>query len=68
MQNLKPIDLDKDQPFNYTAIINRTDEFIDMLSKLNVAYPIFYQKIKHLRELKYLYNLVRERHPNLFTY
>ena len=68
MQTLKPIDLDKDQPYNYTAILHKTDEFLDMLLQLNVANPIFNQKIKHLRELKYLYNLVREKYPNLFTY
>ena len=68
MQELKPIDLDKDRPYNYTKIINKTDEFIDMLLQLDIVYPVFSQKIKHLRELKYLYNLVRERHPKLFTY
>ncbi len=68
MTFLKPIDFDNDQPYNYTAIINKTDEFIEMLIQLNVAYPIFSQKIKHLRELKYLYKLVRDRHPKLFTY
>ena len=68
MQELKPIDLDKERPYNYTEIINKTDEFIEMLLQLDIVYPIFSQKIKHLRELKYLYNLVRERHPKLFTY
>jgi hypothetical protein len=68
MQELKPIDLDKNQPYNYTEILNKTDEFIEMLLQLDIAYPVFSQKIKHLRELKYLYNLVRERHPKLFTY
>jgi len=29
----KPIDLEKEQPFNYTEKIRKTDEFIDMLEK-----------------------------------
>ena len=68
MTDAKPIDFEKEQPFNYTEIIKKTDEFITMLESLNVAYPVFSHSIKRARELKYRYNLVRERHPKLFTY
>ncbi len=68
MTEAKPIDFEKEQPFNYTEIIKKTDEFITMLESLNVAYPVFSHSIKRARELKYRYNLVRERNPKLFTY
>ena len=68
MTDAKPIDFEKEQPFNYTEIIKKTDEFITMLESLNVAYPVFSHSIKRARELKYRYNLVRERNPKLFTY
>ena len=68
MTDDKPIDYEKEQPFNYTEIIKKTDEFITMLESLNVAYPVFSHSIKRARELKYRYNLVRERNPKLFTY
>ena len=68
MNEVKAIDLDKVQPFNLTEILKKTDEFITMLESLNVAYPVFSHSIKRARELKYRYNLVRERNPKLFTY
>jgi hypothetical protein len=68
MTQEKPIDLHKEKPFNLTEILKITDEFIAILESLDIAYPVFSQKIKHLRELKYLYNLVRQRRPKLFTY
>ena len=68
MVELKPIDLDMEQPFNYTEILNKTDEFIDMIVKLDIAYPVFSHTIRRLRELKYRIDLVRQRHPNLFSY
>lgn len=68
MIEIKPIDLDLNQPFNYTEIIKKTDEFIEMIEKLDFAYPIFSHTIRRLRELKYRYDLVRTRHPKLFTY
>jgi hypothetical protein len=64
----KPIDFTKEKPFNLTEILKKTDEFITMLESLNVAYPVFSHSIKRARELKYRYNLVRERNPKLFTY
>jgi hypothetical protein len=68
MVELKPIDLDMEQPFNYAEILNKTDEFIDMIVKLDIAYPVFSHTIRRLRELKYRIDLVRQRHPNLFSY
>ena len=68
MNEVKAIDLDKVQPFNLTEILKKTDEFITMLESLNVAYPVFSHSIIRARELKYRYNLVRERNPKLFTY
>ena len=68
MTDAKSIDFTKEKPFNLTEILQKTDEFITMLESLNVAYPVFTHSIKRARELKYRYNLVRERHPKLFTY
>ena len=65
---MNPIDLDKEQPYNLTEIIRVTDDMIDMLTKLNCAYPVFYGKIKHLKECKNLYNMTRVNHPHLFKY
>ena len=68
MTEAKPIDFTKEKPFNLTEILKKTDEFITILESLNVAYSVLSQSIKRARELKYRYNLVRERNPKLFTY
>ena len=68
MSEAKPIDFDKEKPFNLTLILEKTDEFIDMLEKLDIAYPVFSHAIKRTKELKYRYELVRQRKTNLFTY
>ena len=64
---MNPIVLDKEQPYNFTEIIRFTDNIIDMLNKLNCLYLLFYTKIKHLRECKHLYSILRQKYPNLFT-
>jgi len=62
----KPIDFDNAKPFNYTEIIKRTNEFIDMLVSLDIAYPILSHAIKRNKELHYRYDVIRERKPKLF--
>ena len=66
MQNQKAVDLDKEKPFNYTEIIKKTDEFIDMLVSLDIAYPVLSHAIKRNKELKYRYEIIRQRKPQLF--
>ena len=34
----KPIDFTKEKPFNLTEILKKTDEFIDMLVSLDIAF------------------------------
>ena len=63
----KPIDFDKEQPFNYTQIIKKTDEFIDMLVSLDIAFPVLSNAIKRNKQLKYRYDIIRQRKPKLFT-
>ena len=63
----KPIDFDKEKPFNYTEIMKKTDEFIDMLVSLDIAYPVLSHAIKRNKQLKYRYDVIRERKPKLFT-
>ena len=67
MAKEKPIDFNREKPFNLIEINRKTDEFISMLETLDIAYPVFSHAIKRNRELKYRYNLVRERKPKLFT-
>jgi len=67
MNEVKAIDLDKIQPFNFTEIMKKTDEFIDMLVSIDIAYPVLSHAIKRNKELKYRYRLIRERKPKLFT-
>ena len=66
MSREKPIDFNREKPFNYTEILNKTDEFILMLESLDIAYPVLSYTIKRNKELKYRYRLIRERKPNLF--
>ena len=63
----KPIDFEKEQPFNYTEIIKKTDEFIDMLVSLDIAFPVLSNAIKRNKQLKYRYDIIRQRKPKLFT-
>ena len=67
MSDIKAIDLDKEKPFNYTEIIKKTDEFIDMLVSLDIAYPVLSHAIKRNKQLKYRYAIIRERKPKLFS-
>ena len=63
----KPIDFDKEKPFNYTEIIKKTDEFIDMLVSLDIAFPVLSHTIKRTKQLHYRYDIIRQRKPKLFT-
>jgi hypothetical protein len=67
MSDDKPIDLDKDKPFNYTKIMERTDEFVKMLESLDIAYPILSNIINTNRDIPYRLDIIRERKPQLFT-
>jgi len=67
MSDVKAIDLEKEKPFNYTEIMKKTDEFIDMLVSLDIAYPVLSYAIKRNKQLKYRYDVIRERKPKLFT-
>ena len=67
MSEVKAIDFDKEIPFNYTKIIKKTDEFIDMLVSLDIAFPVLSNAIKRNKQLKYRYDVIRERKPKLFT-
>ena len=62
----KPIDFEKEQPFNYTEIMKKTDEFIDMLVSLDIAFPVLSHSIKRNKQLHYRYDVIRERKPKLF--
>ena len=62
------IDFHKEKPFNLDLILKRTDEFITILESLDVACPfVFAHQIKRLKELKYQYDLARQRKPKLFN-
>ena len=63
----KPIDFDKEKPFNYTEIMKKTDEFIDMLVSLDIAFPVLSNAVKRNKALHYRYDVIRERKPKLFT-
>jgi len=63
----KPIDFNNAKPFNYTEIIKKTDEFIDMLVSLDIAFPVLSHSIKRNKKLHYRYDVIRERKPHLFT-
>ncbi len=63
----KLIDFNNEKPFNYTEIIKKTDEFIDMLVSLDIAYPVLSHTIKRTKQLHYRYDVVRQRKPKLFT-
>jgi len=52
MNEEKPIDLNKEKSFNLTLILNKTDEFIDILEKLDILYPIFSNSIKKNKRTK----------------
>ena len=54
--------------FDYTSIINQTDEYIKMLEFLDIHLPIFNEYIMKMRELKTRFNEVREKLPDIFTY
>ena len=66
MTDAKPIDFEKEQPFNYTEIIKKTDEFIDMLVSLDIAFPVLSHTIKRTKQLHYRYDIIRQRKPKLF--
>ena len=66
MSEVKAVDLEKEIPFNYTEIIKRTDEFIDMLVSLDIAYPVLSHTIKRTKELHYRYDIIRQRKSKLF--
>jgi len=63
----KPIDFNKEKPFNYTEIMKKTDEFIDMLVSLDIAFPVLSHTIKRTKQLHYRYDVIRQRKPKLFT-
>jgi len=67
MNEVKAIDFDKEIHFNYTEIIKKTDEFIDMLVSLDIAFPVLSHTIKRTKQLHYRYDVIRERKPKLFT-
>ena len=67
MSDVKAVDLEKEKPFNYKEIMKKTDEFIDMLVSLDIAYPVLSHAIKRNKQLKYRYDVIRERKPKLFT-
>jgi hypothetical protein len=54
--------------FDYSSIINQTDEYIKMLEFLDIHLPIFNEYIMKMRELKTRFNEVREKLPDIFTY
>ena len=54
--------------FDYTSIINQTDEYIKMLEFLDIHLPIFNEYIMKMRELNTRFNEVREKLPDIFTY
>ena len=54
--------------FDYTSIINQTDEYIKMLEFLDIHLPIFNEYIIKKRELKTRLNEVREKLPDIITY
>ena len=54
--------------FDYSSIINQTDEYIKMLEFLDIHLPIFNKYIMKMRELKTRFNEVREKLPDIFTY
>ncbi len=54
--------------FDYSSIINQTDEYIKMLEFLDIHLPIFNEYIIKMRELKTRFNEVREKLPDIFTY
>jgi len=54
--------------FDYSSIINQTDEYIKMLEFLDIHLPIFNEYIMKMRELKTMFNEVREKLPDIFTY
>jgi hypothetical protein len=62
----RPIDFDKDKPYNYNEILKKADEYIRMLEYLNVAYPILDNIIKINRDIPYRLDIIKERNPNLF--
>ena len=66
MAEVMAVDLDKEVPFNYTEIIKKTNEFIDMLVSLEIAYPVLSHTIKRTKELHYRYDVIRQRKPHLF--
>ena len=54
--------------FDYSSIINQTDEYTKMLEFLDIHLPIFNEYIMKMRELKTRFNEVREKLPDIFTY
>ena len=54
--------------FDYSSIINQTDEYIKMLEFLDIHLPIFNEYIMKMRELRTRFNEVREKLPDIFTY
>ena len=54
--------------FDYSSIINQTDEYIKMLEFLDINLPIFNEYITKMRELKTRFIEVREKLPDIFTY
>ena len=67
MVEVKAVDLDKEVPFNYTEIIKKTNEFIDMLVSLDIAFPVLSHTIKRTKELHYRFDVIKQRKPHLFN-
>ncbi len=44
--------MNEEKPFNLTLILNKTDEFLDMLEKLDILYPIFSNSINKNKRTK----------------
>ena len=66
MEEVKPIDLDKDIPFNYSEIIRRLDEFNTMLESLNIAFPNLSETIRMNKKIHYRIVLIKRYKPHLF--
>ena len=66
MVEVKPVDFHREKPFNYTEIIKRTDEFLEMLKLLDIAFPVLSYAIERNKELKSKYQIIREKKPKLF--